>query len=224
MDEGKGTAASNRSGRFCGWLGWWIRWVGDEIKVRAGVDLSSEGIGDGKVGLLIGFWVLVFPTSGILVCLGLVKIYGRSVEVRRGWGDGGPPALLMVCLWWWSDDGYSDAAMVRGVLLGFWAWLVGLCLLFHGLAENWAWIMSVDIYLYVHVLSYFYFLVVGGFRPLISRYHFMVGLGGLCSGLRTLCAWFALVRWCALIKWSQPPSGRMKHRAQLCFSALVPQL
>ena len=121
--------------------------------------------------------------------------------------------MLMVCQWWWSDEGYSGAAMVRGALLWFWAWLVGLCLLFHGLAENWAWIMSVGIYLYFRVLSYFYFLVVGGLRPLISHYQLMVGLGGLCPGLCTLCAWSALVRWCALVKWSQPPSGKMKLRA-----------
>ena len=47
----------------------------------------------------------------------------------------------------------------------------------------------------------------------INLYQLVVGLGGLCFGLHTQCALSALVwRW-VVIKWTLPPSGRMKRRA-----------
>ena len=95
----------------------------------------------------------------------------------------------------------------------FWVGLVGWHLHFRCLAGNWIWTISLGFCYYFHVLFYIYFLVVSGFRPLISPYQILVGVEGLCPGLRTLCAWSALVRGCALVKWSQPPSGKMKRRA-----------
>ena len=46
----------------------------------------------------------------------------------------------------------------------------------------------------------------------IIPYHYIVGHKWLCAGLCTLCALSALGRWriVCFIKWSQPPSGRMK--------------
>ena len=46
----------------------------------------------------------------------------------------------------------------------------------------------------------------------IIPYLYCVGQNGLCAGLCTLCAFFTLGRWrgFCLVKWSHPPSGRMK--------------
>lgn len=231
-DEIGGTAGVDLSGkgavngRIGLWDGLWVQafpkscnwsWCG---RLMAAVAVRSDeaglvcfgvvGINDGSLDLEV--WALAFDLG---VCVG-----SRSVMVRLGWGDGCPPLGLMVFPWRWSDLGCSGGAVVRVMWLWYWAWLAGLWSLFRSLAKNWAWILSVGIYFYYHVLCYFYFLVVCGFRPVISLYHFMVGLGELCLGLRTLCAWFALVRWCTLVKWSQPPSGRMKCRATESFGWL----
>lgn len=69
--------------------------------VRVGVDLSDEGNGVGRIGLLDGFWVRVFPKScgrswcGLLIVavivssngaksvwLGMAGIDDRSFELR----------------------------------------------------------------------------------------------------------------------------------------------
>lgn len=39
----------------------------------------------------------------------------------------------------------------------------------------------------------------------------MVGLGGLCPNLRTMCALSGMVRWQAIVKWTQPSSDKMKR-------------
>ena len=223
--DGEATAAST-GGVVFGMLGWWICLVGDVIEGRSLVVLSSAEIDGGRMGLWDSFWVLTVPQSwivggthalgagvGVLAfilcdCAGL-----RWVAVRRVWGDGCPPTRLMVWLWRWSDRGCNGGVTVRVVKLWVWAWLVGLWFLLHSLTENWAWSLSVGNCSFFHVLCYLYFLAVGGFRPVISLYQLLVGLGELCLGLCTLCALSALVRRCALVKWSQPPSGRMKHRA-----------
>lgn len=36
------------------------------------------------------------------------------------------------------DDGPMKGVVVRVALLCYWAYLAGLCVLFHGLVENWA--------------------------------------------------------------------------------------
>ena len=53
---------------------------------------------------------------------------------------------------------------------------------------------------------------------LIIPYYILVGLDGLGPGLCTLCAWSALGRWRVLVKWTQPPSDRMKHSVADLFS------
>ncbi|PRQ41484.1 hypothetical protein RchiOBHm_Chr3g0447381 [Rosa chinensis] len=49
----------------------------------------------------------------------------------------------------------------------------------------------------------------------ISPYYIVVGRCGLCPGLRTLCALSALIRRrvSCFVKWSQPPSSKMKLSA-----------
>lgn len=78
-----------------------------------------------------------------------------------------------------------------------WPWAIPLC--------HW-WL-----FIYFQVLFYLCFLV--GFLLLISPYRCRVGLGGLCPVLCTQSVWSALVRWQfgSMIKWTQPPSGRMKR-------------
>lgn len=39
----------------------------------------------------------------------------------------------------------------------------------------------------------------------------MVGLGGLCPDLRTMYALSGMVRRQAVVKWMQPPSGKIKR-------------
>lgn len=72
---------------------------------------------------------------------------------------------------------------------------------------------------FFHVLFPFYSLVFSGIMPLISRYYLMVGLDGLGLGLCTLCARSSLGRRCALVKWSQPPSSRMKLNVSRIISS-----
>lgn len=69
--------------------------------------------------------------------------------------------------------------------------------------------MLLDFDLYFYAFCYVYVLVFGGLRPLISRYHMLVGLSGLCPGICTLCAWFTLVRR-RTVKWTYLHSGKMK--------------
>ncbi|PRQ26482.1 hypothetical protein RchiOBHm_Chr6g0295101 [Rosa chinensis] len=46
---------------------------------------------------------------------------------------------------------------------------------------------------------------------LISLYHYLLGCG-LCPGLHTQCALSGLARRLSVIKWTNPPSGRMKQK------------
>ncbi|PRQ52046.1 putative HAD-like domain, mitochondrial PGP phosphatase [Rosa chinensis] len=80
-----------------------------------------------------------------------------------------------------------------------------------GLRLKWAWAFALGpIYFSFYLCC---FLLIGyGFMPPISPHYFLVGRNGRCLDMHTLCALSSLARrrTVCLIKWTQPPSGRMK--------------
>ncbi|PRQ57700.1 hypothetical protein RchiOBHm_Chr1g0351211 [Rosa chinensis] len=83
--------------------------------------------------------------------------------------------------------------------------------LFSSIGLSGVWAMG-PISLYFMFYCLWFLLVNCGFMPVISPYRVVVGRRGLGPGLHTLCALSALARRRVpcFVKWSQPPSGRMK--------------
>ena len=209
FDGGITTASKGALSWVFGWL------MGDQIGVRVGlVMVPIEGWdGGGRGGLKGGLQVGLGSLSRRSLTFVLGPLTKSGLEMRqRGWGDGGRLTRLVVRLglwWWWSDVGSGGDVVVRLVSGWYWAWLTGWNILLHSLDDSWALTLLLGIYVYFYAFHYVYISVLGGLWPLISRYHMLVGLSGLCPGVCTLCAWFALVRRC-VVKWTYPPSGKMK--------------
>lgn len=87
--------------------------------------------------------------------------------------------------------------MVMVGLVLHWTWLVGCIILFQVLDGSLGWTMtSLGCCFLFTALCYVYLFLVSGFLPSISCCNRLVGLSGLCPSLRTICAWFVLVRKC----------------------------
>ena len=113
--------------------------------------------------------------------------------------DGAAIAMSLCCCWLFSRNPTG---------IGFsWTWAMLLC-------HCW-----LDFY-FIVLIGFFWlvlctFILVCSFMLRINPYTYLVGLGWVYPGLHTQCALSGLAgcRTIILIKWTQPPSGRMKHRA-----------
>ncbi|XP_024189368.1 uncharacterized protein LOC112193453 [Rosa chinensis] len=147
----------------------------------------------------------------------------RSVLIADRFGGGWSVSVVLGHLrsafgWssdveFWQPGSGSDGDVGRGatvrafpamadcVQASSWAlWYLGLKLLFR------------PIYFAFSFMLIICFLVLSGFMLIIMSYSRFVGRGGRCPGLCTLSAVSGLGRWQAscIVKWLQPPSGRMK--------------
>ena len=176
------------------WSGGW--WLGIEGQARSigFLDLVSD---QGWVGWLavVGDWGWVFPLVGdgtgrpdFWLSWSVTSQQHRVVGGRDGEGDAVATTPARQWWWWWT----SHTSLFR--LVNAWVW--GLLL-----GPNF------------FALMYFCFASFSCFLISIITHQLVVGCSGLCPELCTLSALFALGRQRVTVKWTLPPSGRMKHRA-----------
>lgn len=202
--EGVGRVDRQRSGGW--WVGFFLPWrhlgvVDRRVAATERRDSDNLGLEADRLGLsesdmrswLLGSimrsWLVRSNISRFALC-GL-GVFQPSLE--GGKRDGGCCAMGMV--------------IPTGGWCGHWA----SCNFYFGLDGGWVWAMLLGPRCVS--LSCFYFLIISYLLFSIIPHQLVVGSSGLCPSLRTLSALSGLVRWCVVVKWTLPPSGRMKHRA-----------
>lgn len=192
--------------------------------VLAGIG-GNRGEGRWWFGWVVRLYELRRDPKLFLPWLSLMEVCGVDVDRWEGWASGfGSFDLCPDSGWpYRAGKGAGEVVTATVVTVPAGQWCCVFCSPLFGPIDTWVRRVSLGPSWYIfsfYVLLYFYYSVFGGFMPVISSYQILVRLGGLRPGLRTLCAWFALVSWLALVKWSQPPRGRMKRRSTRSFGWL----